>query len=104
MPKHCKAIKAYESYLVVDGMLSSMLDNFRYDNCFPATETDAGLLASDNRVLCILKRRSVNDMPATADRWRSFGCILLAEFRDFDQAASFKYEYLNKVKVHAKVT
>ncbi len=69
-----KAVKFYESRLVVKGMGEFPYDMLRYDSCFPDSSDDAAKLNGryDEVRTITLRRRSASIIPATAGRWESF--------------------------------
>lgn len=85
--KHCRRESRYVSILVVyvhDAR--SLIDSLRYDRCCPATEVESGKilrLMSENDDfpdhVIRLHRFGASEMPADADRWRSYGCRVLDE-------------------------
>lgn len=85
-----KAIKSYETILVVEGRGHFPIDMLRYDSCFPRTGEDAGKISRITKVpfqlsyqreiqSIVLIRRSLNNLPATTERWESFGWRVVSE-------------------------
>lgn len=87
--RHCTKEPRFVSRLAVYvPSVEALLDMMRYDSCYPATEDDARKLAhlvtgeawsSPADHLIRLTRVARNNQPATAQRWRSFGCHVLDE-------------------------
>lgn len=82
----------YVSRLTVHTLsASALIDMMRYDCCYPATEEESrkiwALIGNEqcgNRDepknhIVQLTRVARTDLPATVDRWRSFGCLVLDE-------------------------
>lgn len=94
------------------GSASSLIDMMRYDCCFPATEDESRKIwkligieqgnpadrAGPEDHVIRLHRVSRSELPATDDRWRSFGCRVLDE-RPIGATPITDDEALNLAKV-----
>lgn len=80
--KHTKPSKVYRTILVVEGSGSFPIDMLRYDACCPDKEEDSDALEKDDprcRRQVKLRRFSINGLPATVPRWRSYGWDVVSE-------------------------
>lgn len=110
MKKHSKRETRYVSQLVVHApSASSLIDMMRYDSCFPATEDESrkiwkligheqcGNDAKPEDHIVRLHRVARTELPATADRWKSFNCTVLDE-RTLDEDPITFEEALKRLK------
>lgn len=84
--KHYKKESRYVSILTVRAAAHGIIDMMRYDRCVPATEEDAHKInrimqdnAQDEDRIVTLIKYSASGHKATAERWASYGCMVLDE-------------------------
>lgn len=71
MPKLHKETR-YITVFVVEGGGDFPFDMLRYDQCYPASESDAHAMGHERTRQVTLIRCSVNPSPPTFRRWDSF--------------------------------
>lgn len=86
--KNQKETRYVKTFSVRVGTIRSIFDMMRYDQCFPATESDASKLArlssndnlsGEDRVVKFTSVSRVSNATPTVERWQSFGCEILQD-------------------------
>jgi hypothetical protein len=58
--------------------LNAVIDMMRYECCYPATEVESGKLSADTPGIVRFTMVASSDREPSRERWRSFGCVVLA--------------------------
>jgi hypothetical protein len=89
--KKIRSLRVYETLYVVEGMGHFPLDMLRYDSACPMTERDAYIMETYQLTRRVaLRSRMLNDNPPNADRWKSFGWVVLGVFGHALEAEEFR--------------
>lgn len=81
MPKKMRGKKQtrYVSRLAVFVLgVNAVIDMMRYECCYPATEVESGKLSADTPGIVRFTMVASSDREPSRERWRSFGCVVLA--------------------------
>lgn len=79
--------------------LNAVIDMLRYECCYPASEVEAGKLSSDKPGIVKLTMVASSNREPSRDRWRSFGCAVLATWGP-DEAGPGDPELENLLVLH----